>query len=156
MSTSLLYHAFGIRGYRYQSTAYEEGAVIFTITQDRLTLRCPECNGRDIICRGVNVRELRTVPIGGKRAYVHIAVQRVWCLVCAAVRQVRLKFAEERVSYESDRIVLKGTRWLLLKNPENLDATRNEQQRLQEAPQINAPLATVYYMREDLQTLWNY
>ena len=99
MSTSLLYHAFGIRGYRYQSTAYEEGAVIFTITQDRLTLRCPECNGRDIICRGVNVRELRTVPIGGKRAYVHIAVQRVWCLVCAAVRQVRLKFAEERVSY---------------------------------------------------------
>jgi transposase len=313
MSTSLLYHAFGIRGYRYQSTAYEEEAVIFTITQDRLTLRCPECNGRDIICRGVNVRELRTVPIGGKRAYVHIAVQRVWCLLCAVVRQVRLKFAEERVSYtraferyalelsrhmtiqdvarhlgiswdvvkdiqkrqlqrkfsrpklagltrlaideisigkghkyvtvvldidsgavvyvgngkgtdalqpfwrrllrsgariqavaidmspayiaavsehvpaaaivfdrfhivklfneklsnfrrdlyhkltnESDRILLKGTRWLLLKNPENLDATRNEQQRLQEALQINAPLATVYYMKEDLRTLWNY
>ena len=89
----------GIRGYRYQSAVYEGGAVIFTITQDRLTLRCPECNGRNIICRGVNVRELRTVPIGGKRAYVHIDVQRIWCLLCGVVRQVRLKFAEERVSY---------------------------------------------------------
>src|SRR5262249_31825244 len=29
--------------------------------------------------------------------------------------------------------VLKGTRWLLLKNPENLDPTRNERERLEEA-----------------------
>ena len=29
--------------------------------------------------------------------------------------------------------VLKGTRWLLLKNPENLDATKDEKQRLEEA-----------------------
>src|SRR5512137_77107 len=99
MSTSLLYHAFGIRGYRYQSTAKEDGAVVFTITQDRLTLRCPECNGWEIMCKVVNVRELQTVPIGGKRTYICIAVQRVWCLLCAIVRQVRLKFAEERVSY---------------------------------------------------------
>jgi hypothetical protein len=28
--------------------------------------------------------------------------------------------------------VLKGTRWLLLKRPENLDESRNERQRLQE------------------------
>jgi transposase len=29
--------------------------------------------------------------------------------------------------------VLKGTRWLLLKNPENLDAEKDEKQRLKEA-----------------------
>ena len=37
MSTSLLYHAFGIRGYRYVRTDYLEGEVIFTIEQPRAT-----------------------------------------------------------------------------------------------------------------------
>jgi hypothetical protein len=31
MSTILLYHAFGIRGYRYTRTEYDNGHVIFTI-----------------------------------------------------------------------------------------------------------------------------
>jgi transposase len=51
--------------------------------------------------------------------------------------------------------VLKGTRWLLLKNPENLDETRNETQRLHEALQLNQPLATAYYMKEDLRRVWD-
>jgi hypothetical protein len=34
MSTSLLYHGFGIRGYRYVRTDYFEGEVVFTIEQD--------------------------------------------------------------------------------------------------------------------------
>jgi transposase len=51
--------------------------------------------------------------------------------------------------------VLKGTRWLLLKNPENLDQSRNESERLQEALQLNQPLATAYYMKEELRLLWD-
>lgn len=51
--------------------------------------------------------------------------------------------------------VLKGTRWLLLKNPENLRDDRNERARLEEALQINKPLATAYYMKEDLRFLWS-
>ncbi len=51
--------------------------------------------------------------------------------------------------------VLKGIRWLLLKNPENLDPERNERQRLEEALRLNAPLATVYYMKEDLRQIWH-
>ena len=50
--------------------------------------------------------------------------------------------------------VLKGTRWLLLKNPENLDGTRDESKRLHEALTLNQPLATAYYMREDLRRVW--
>lgn len=42
------------------------------------------------------------------------------------------------------RDVLKGTRWLLLKNPENLDPTRDEAKRLDEALRLNQPLATAY------------
>ena len=40
MSTSLLYHAFGIRGYRYVRTDYLEGEVLFSIEQGRHTLKC--------------------------------------------------------------------------------------------------------------------
>jgi transposase len=50
--------------------------------------------------------------------------------------------------------VLKGTRWLLLKNPENLDAKTNEKQRLEEALALNKPLATAYYMKDDLRRFW--
>src|SRR6202043_1977631 len=50
--------------------------------------------------------------------------------------------------------VLKGTRWLLLKNPENLDAEKDEKRRLEEALALNKPLATAYYMKEDLRRFW--
>ena len=33
MSTSLLYHAFGIRGYQYTRTQYQGGRIFFTIHQ---------------------------------------------------------------------------------------------------------------------------
>jgi transposase len=52
------------------------------------------------------------------------------------------------------RKLLKGTLWLLLKNPENLDAKKNEPQRLKDALRINQPLATAYYMKEDFRQLW--
>jgi transposase len=56
---------------------------------------------------------------------------------------------------EQERRVLKGTRWLLLKNPENLDSERNEQQRLQDALELNTPLTVAYYLKDDLRQLWN-
>jgi transposase len=50
--------------------------------------------------------------------------------------------------------LIKGTRWLLLKNPENLNAQRAEPDRLKEALEINQPLAVAYYMKEDLRQAW--
>ena len=40
--------------------------------------------------------------------------------------------------------ILKGTRLLLLKNPEHLDPRRNERERLEQALRLNQPLATAY------------
>jgi len=51
--------------------------------------------------------------------------------------------------------VLKGTRWLLLKNPENLNEERGERKRLEEALELNRPLATAYYMKDKLREIWN-
>ena len=50
--------------------------------------------------------------------------------------------------------VLKGIRWLLLKNSENLDDTRNESARLQAALELNESLATAYYMKDLLHFFW--
>ncbi len=311
MSTSLLYHAFGIRGYRPVRTDYLEGAVLFTIEQARPTFRCPVCGSPEVTAHGGVPRLFRAVPIGSKPTAVFLDIPRVACHACGITRQVEVPFAEPRrrftrsfaryalelsqhmttldvarhlgVSWDTlkdlqkedlqrhyaqpklhqlkqiaiDEIavgkghryltvvldllsgavvfvgegkgadaldpfwrrlrrcrariravatdmslayilavrehlpravhvfdhfhviklfnekvsdfrralyreatgplhkqVLKGTRWLLLKNPENLDPRRNERERLEEALRINQPLATVYYMKEDLRQVW--
>lgn len=61
----------------------------------------------------------------------------------------------QRNAEQADHNILKGTRWLLLKNPENLNEGRNEKQRLEEALQLNKPLATAYYLKEDLRQVWS-
>ena len=50
--------------------------------------------------------------------------------------------------------VLKGIRWLLLKNPENLDPKKRERERLDEALALNTPLFVAYYMKEQLREVW--
>ena len=312
MSTSLLYHGFRIHGYQYVRTLFEKGAIVFRITRDMHNLRCPECNCRSIKKRGTVLRRFRAVPIGSTAVFIELAIQRIECLRCRIVRQVKLGFANARRSYTraferyvlelcrhmtildvakhlkvgwdtvkdifkrylghrfkrprlghlkriaideisigkghryltvvldlnsgavvfvgdgkgsdalipfwrrlkmskahikavaidmspayiaavlenlpeaaivfdrfhvmklyNDKLadlrralqreaagplqikVLKGTRWLLLKNPENLDGQKNEDQRLQKALEFNAPLACAYHIKEDLRQFWN-
>jgi transposase len=50
--------------------------------------------------------------------------------------------------------LLKGTRWLLLKNRGNLDKGRNEPERLEAALTANRPLMTAYYLKEELHRIW--
>jgi transposase len=310
MSTSLLYHAFGIRGYRYTRTDYIEGEVVFTIEQRRPTLQCPLCGSRDVVAHGQVPRLFRGVPIGSKGTHVLLPIPRVACRACGVTRQVAVPFADPHKHYthaferyaldlsahmtisdvarhlgvswdtikdiqkqdlqrhfskprlrrlrhiaideiavgkghryltvvldlvsgavvfvgagkgadalepfwkrlRSSRAkikavatdlsaayiravrdhlprakhvfdhfhviklfneklnafrrqlfheltaagqkVLKGVRWLLLKNPENLDPERNEWERLAAALRLNEPLATAYYLKEDLQQIW--
>ncbi|MFH1918980.1 MAG: transposase, partial [Planctomycetota bacterium] len=49
---------------------------------------------------------------------------------------------------------LKGIRWLLLKRPEHLDPDRKEPERLNEALRLNEPLAMAYYLKEELNEIW--
>ena len=311
MSTSLLYHGFGVRGYQYVSTDYVGGEIWFGIEQPREGLRCPLCDSAEVSRRGEAWRTFRTLPIGSKRVRLTLPVARVECAVCDVVRQVTIPFADSRRTYTKsfaryalelsrhmtiqdvaehlgvgwdlikdiqktdlqrrfkkiplkklrqlaiDEIsigkqsryltvvldlksgavvfvgegkgsqalepfwkrlrcarakiqavamdmspayikavsehlpkaqivfdhfhliklfneklsdlrrelfreaqdkhlkdVLKGTRWLLLMNPEHLDPDRDEQQRLDKALKLNAPLATAYYLKEDLRQLW--
>lgn len=61
---------------------------------------------------------------------------------------------QNSIENEQEKKILKGTRWLLLKNPENLNAERNEKERLEKALELNKPLACVYYMKEDMKQIW--
>jgi transposase len=310
MSTSVLYHAFGIRGYRHRRTDFIEGQVVFAIEQPRKTLRCAACGSADVHARGTVERYYRTLPIGGRAVHIRLPVPRVSCAACGVIRQVQVAFVDERKSYtrafaryaldlldsmvirdvaahlgvgwdlikdiqkqelqrrftrpklhklrqlaideisigrghkyltvvldlesgavvfvgegkgadalepfwkrltaararieavaidmspayiqavlehlpdaalvfdhfhvaklyneklselrrqlyheasDLERQVLKGVRWLLLKNSENLDDSRNERQRLDRALELNQPLATAYYMKELLRLFW--
>jgi transposase len=311
MSTSLLYHGFGIVGYHYVSSSFQEGQVTFRIEQPRERHRCSQCGSAEVWDQGGVERTFRTVPIGSKPTFVKLLVPRVLCFNCGVIRQVKVGFADPKKRYtraferyvlelsrlmtiqdvakhldvswdtvkdiqalslqrrfgkpklhklrqiaideiavgkggryltvvlnllsgvvvfvgdgkgvdalkpfwrrlrrarakivavatdmskayiravrdnlpkaahvfdhfhviklfneklsafrralyaqlssEDERKLLKGTRWLLLKNPDNLDPKRNERERLDEALQLNAPLATAYYLKEDLRQIW--
>ena len=96
MSTSLLYHAFGIRGYRYVATRYEQGEIVVRIEAPRESLRCPECgSGRVHVVERFR-RQWRTLPIGAKRVWIEMDVPRVECQRCLARRRVRVAFADPK------------------------------------------------------------
>ena len=56
---------------------------------------------------------------------------------------------------KAEKEVLKGSRWLLLKKPANLDVERGEWEHLQEVLTLNRPLALGYYLKEELCLLWD-
>ena len=99
MSTSILYHGFGIVGYRYVKTRYQGKAIIFTICHRRERLYCPVCRSRNVTLRGKTTRRFRTFPVGFKVIFLELEVQRVGCLECHRVRQVSLGFADPRFTY---------------------------------------------------------
>ena len=99
MSTSLLYHAFGVRGYEYRSTEYAKGGVTMTIELPREALCCSQCGGLHVHSKGGVMREFRSLPIGGKPVRLRLTVPRVLCRTCFAERQVKVGFADPKKSY---------------------------------------------------------
>lgn len=99
MSTSLLYHGFGIVGYRYIRTEYREGDVIFTVSRKKFNLRCPVCKSKRIIKHGSHLRWFHSLPIGKKATYIKTEMTRVGCKDCKTIRQSDIGFADPRFTY---------------------------------------------------------
>jgi transposase len=118
MSTSLLYHAFGIKGYRYVRTAYAEGRTIFTLVQEPDACRCPACGSADLVSRGRVERRFRCLPIGTRPTVLVLPVPRVECRACGVVRQVEVAFADTRRSYTRrfERYVLELSRRMTIRD----------------------------------------
>ena len=60
----------------------------------------------------------------------------------------------KRQTNRTDRKVIKGSRWLLLRNRGNLK--HKDRVRLRELLAANRRLATVYVLKDDLKSLWDY
>src|SRR5918994_2366840 len=118
MSTSLLYHAFGTRGYPYVRTAYTGGQVIFTIRQEPGTCRCSTCGSGDLVSRGHVERRFRSLPIGSRATCLVLPVPRVECRACGVVRQVDVTFADPRRTYTRafQRYVLELSRRMTIRD----------------------------------------
>ncbi len=118
MSTSLLYHAFGIRGYDHVRTDYQGGATIFTIRQDPDDCRCSACGSREVTSRGHAERQFAALPIGSRKTTVVLPIPRVECRTCGAVRQVKVPFADPRRSYTKsfERYVLELSRRMTIRD----------------------------------------
>ena len=69
------------------------------------------------------------------------------------IDKVRIAEAKREMS-RGERQVIKGSRWLLLRNSVNLK--RKDRVRLRELLAANRRLATVYMLEDDLKSLWNY
>ncbi len=99
MSTSLLYHAFGIQGYRYRKTEYRGGEIEFTIEPVADKLRCVACGSRKVIRKGGRTRRFRGLPVGRRPVWIQLRVPRLGCKACGTVRQAEITFAPGQRSY---------------------------------------------------------
>ena len=117
MSTSLLYHEFGLRGYDYVRTIREGGVTTFVIHQRRERLTCSCCGTHDVERRGEVVRRFRLPPVGRRMIQVELAVARVRCAHCDVIRQVHVGFAEENRHYTRsfERYVLELLKHMTIK-----------------------------------------
>jgi len=118
MSTSLLYHAFGMKGYQYVHSKYVGGKVIFRVRQDKVDMVCPSCSSCQVKMRGSFLRRFKAVPIGMKPVLIELPVQRIECRDCGVVRQVDIDFADERRSYTKafERYVLELSRHMTMRD----------------------------------------
>ncbi|MFT5318187.1 MAG: transposase, partial [Chlamydiales bacterium] len=95
MSTSLLYHAFGVSGVKYTSTEYSKGQVRFhaEVTQNH---QCSRCSGMPLIFKGSKIRSLHLPPIGKKSCFLDLVTHRVECKECGHLCWPHLSFVQNK------------------------------------------------------------
>src|SRR5437667_179 len=69
MSNSLLYHAWGLRGYHYVGTDYAAAVIRFAVEQDPATFRCAQPRLKHL--RHVAVDEIH---VGSRRGYLTVVL----------------------------------------------------------------------------------
>ena len=85
MSTSIIYHLFGVKGYDYQRFVLSKGEIKFVIKRKQGHIRCPKCNSYDIVTRGSRIRSLRALPVGHYRnIFLDVKVYKIQCKTCGA------------------------------------------------------------------------
>ena len=89
MSTSLLYHLWGVKDYTQRCIKFEGGAVWFHVDKRPGKRVCPRCGSANCILAGlVNPPPcLKTTPAGRKTVWLVLHLHRLECNDCGAIVQ---------------------------------------------------------------------
>ena len=92
MSTSILYHAFGLKGIEYRATHFVADRIIFSAEMNDQWVRCPQCGCRDTSFKGQKRRWFFMSPIGRKKCMLELVLHRLKCRECSALWWPTLPF----------------------------------------------------------------
>ncbi len=98
MTSSELYHGFGLEGYRTIKTSFLGGRIILDVELTK-SPKCAVCNRRNVLGRGRFLRDFKGLPLGAKQVIIRLHGQRVECLDCGVVRRMKIDFAAPRQGY---------------------------------------------------------
>ena len=87
MSTSLLYHTWGLRGITYIATQYDGQTTRFRVKVHHNFLRCSNCSSTHVQAAGSVRRVLQMLPVGRRHCELHVEIPRLLCLKCGKTRQ---------------------------------------------------------------------
>lgn len=99
MSTSLLYHAFNIRGVEYRSTSFLGNSIIFHAEMTYKFNKCPQCDGHQNIFKGQKTRLFKMGSLGRKQALLHVQFHRLGCVECDNLWWPQLPFMDGKHRY---------------------------------------------------------
>ncbi len=99
MSTSILYHAFGLKGIHYESSHFSGDCIYINAQMTDQYVRCPECTNRQASFKGQKRRLLRMSPIGRKRCFLDLLLHRLKCLRCGHLWWPTLPFMDGKHRY---------------------------------------------------------
>jgi transposase len=99
MSTSILYHALGLKGYEYQRTEYLNGSIFFHVKKQESYQYCTNCRSRAVVLAGRVERIWYSLPIGLKPTLIVAHLHRLECEKCGVTRLESLEVADPRRSY---------------------------------------------------------
>ena len=92
MSTSILYHAYGIKGVQYKSTQYEKGHIIYSAEMTDQEIPCPKCHCKTSHFKGQKMRQFKMLPVGSKKCFLDLTLHRLKCTNCDYQWWPRLSF----------------------------------------------------------------
>ena len=101
MDSSLLYHAWGLRGYKCTRTEYKDNNIILHIEAKKRPRVCPKCGCNHLVKNGYRIRDFLGLPIGAKKVIIRMKVQRYKCKNkdCDYDQQEKIRFARGSCSY---------------------------------------------------------
>lgn len=107
MSTSLMYHTQGIKGFQHVSYKYEQDKVIQRI--ERKEFYCPECGSCNITLKSPHLRLIQGVSIAKKKLFFELDVHIVYCKDCKQRKTEALDFlpnSKSRITRSLERSII--------------------------------------------------